>query len=61
MAEIFEVEEKIIETIRKRRNEFMDKYMMRKLNEEGFKFIDKIYNEKRFDAVSGEQAQRITI
>jgi hypothetical protein len=61
MGEIFEVEEKIIETLRRRRNEFMDKYMMRKLNEEGFRCIDKIYNQKKFDAVSGKQAQRMTI
>ena len=57
MAGIFQVEEEFINNIRKKRKEFMERFMMGTRKEEGLKNIqriERIYTDKNFEALTGK-------
>ena len=57
MASIFKIEEQFIEAIRKNRMKFMEQFVMGRAKKEGPKYSERIYVDKKFDSLTGQEAQ----
>ena len=59
MAAVFKVEEEFIETVRRKRMEFLEKFTMGRLKEEESNCIRMLYSDKKFNALTGKQAKTV--